>query len=221
MCKEQERRDSTRDLRNDRPSRVQRRSAPSASERRHFQALFVSRSPPLRMVEPIVRPTFGPRVGHETLSSKTTRGSRCDDVAGHSLHYPGSTRPSLPWRYGGYRLQPRATAFAYLSRVRGYPICHRLPAVATARRHKRSILVRRTFMRKGVTLRRRPSGAASPFLMRTHRVADPVAEGGAGWMTGAAWMRAGPISHSPFGQARKEILAGSSCRWSGVSGGDR
>jgi hypothetical protein len=71
----------TRDLRRDRPSRAQRHPAMNASERPHLQALFIPRRTPLRMVEPIVSPTFGPRVGHEILPSETTTpGSR--DIAG-------------------------------------------------------------------------------------------------------------------------------------------
>src|SRR5919108_4049588 len=47
--------------------------------------------------------------------------------------------PSLPfWGHGNWS-QPTATVFAYFSRFRGRSICHRLPPVATARLHKRSI----------------------------------------------------------------------------------
>jgi hypothetical protein len=62
----------TRDLRRDSPSRAQRRPTRNASGRAHLQALFVRRLAPLRMVEPIVCPTFGPLVGHRILSSRTT-----------------------------------------------------------------------------------------------------------------------------------------------------
>jgi hypothetical protein len=62
----------TRDLRRDRPSRAQRRPATNASEQPHLQALFAPTPPLLRMVEPIVQSTFGPRVGHENLSQETT-----------------------------------------------------------------------------------------------------------------------------------------------------
>ena len=63
----------TRDLRRDRPSRIQRRSATKASEQAHLQALLALAPLPLRMVEPIARSTFGPRVGHGILSLETTR----------------------------------------------------------------------------------------------------------------------------------------------------
>src|SRR6266567_6142040 len=62
----------TRDLRRDRPSRVPRHPATTVSERADLQALFALAPPPLRMVEPIVESTFGPRVGHRILSSRTT-----------------------------------------------------------------------------------------------------------------------------------------------------
>jgi hypothetical protein len=48
--------------------------------------------------------------------------------------------PSLPWNLGGNRWQRTATVFARLSRFRPWPICHRLPPVATAALHKGSIL---------------------------------------------------------------------------------
>src|SRR5207247_8371047 len=54
-----------RDLRRDRPNRAQRRPAPNVSERPHLRALSAQKRPPLRMVEPVVESTFGPRVGHE------------------------------------------------------------------------------------------------------------------------------------------------------------
>lgn len=38
----------------------------------HLQVFFASRLPPLRMVEPIVQPTCGPRVGHRISSHQTT-----------------------------------------------------------------------------------------------------------------------------------------------------
>jgi hypothetical protein len=40
----------------------------------------------------------------------------------------------------GNRSQPTATVFACFSRSHGRPFCHRLPPIATARLHKRSIL---------------------------------------------------------------------------------
>jgi hypothetical protein len=58
----------TRDLRRDKPSQLRRRPTTIPSVRPHLQALFAPRMPALRMVEPIVRSTFGPRVGHENLS---------------------------------------------------------------------------------------------------------------------------------------------------------
>jgi hypothetical protein len=54
---------------------------------------------------------------------------------------------SLPFWGRGNWSQPTATVFACLSRCRRGPICHRLPPVATARLHKRSILAARTLMR--------------------------------------------------------------------------
>src|SRR6266511_4238345 len=48
----------------------------------------------------------------------------------------------LPSRFGGNWSQPTATVLAYLSRFRGGPICDRLPPVATALLHKRSIPLR-------------------------------------------------------------------------------
>jgi hypothetical protein len=62
----------TRDLRRDTPSRAQRRPAKNSSEWPHLQVLFALRPSRLRMVEPIVASTFGPRVGHEMLSGVTT-----------------------------------------------------------------------------------------------------------------------------------------------------
>jgi len=49
--------------------------------------------------------------------------------------------PSLPCAPIGNRSQPVATVLACWSRFRGSCICHRLPLVATARLHKRSIPV--------------------------------------------------------------------------------
>jgi hypothetical protein len=63
----------TRDLRRDRPSRTRPRPPTSHSKRPHLQVLSGSGSRPLRMVEPIVESTFGPRVGHEILSLWTTQ----------------------------------------------------------------------------------------------------------------------------------------------------
>ncbi len=62
----------TRDLRRDRPGRVQQRPATNSSEWPHLQVLFALSLPRVRTVEPIVPSTFGPRVGHEVLSSVTT-----------------------------------------------------------------------------------------------------------------------------------------------------
>ena len=47
----------------------------------------------------------------------------------------------LPSRSHGNWSQAVATVLACASRFRGFPICHRLPPVATARLHKRSIPV--------------------------------------------------------------------------------
>jgi hypothetical protein len=63
----------TRDLRRDRPSRAPRRPATNASEQPHLQGFSALEAGRYRMVEPIVHPTFGPRVGHEILSSWTTQ----------------------------------------------------------------------------------------------------------------------------------------------------
>jgi hypothetical protein len=54
----------TRDLRRDRPVQAKRRSATNASKQAHLQALSGRRSTRLRLVEPIVQSTFGPRMGH-------------------------------------------------------------------------------------------------------------------------------------------------------------
>ena len=62
----------TRDLRRDRPSRGHRPLATNGVERRYLQVLFTARLPRLRMVEPILESTFGPRVGHGLLSRTTT-----------------------------------------------------------------------------------------------------------------------------------------------------
>jgi hypothetical protein len=96
----------TRDLRRDRPSRAQRRLATSSSERPHLQVLFGPSSPLLRMVEPIVESTFGPRVGHETLSGVTTQDTRhptatsprlgTSGTASSSENRNGSGRPQAP-----------------------------------------------------------------------------------------------------------------------------
>jgi hypothetical protein len=48
--------------------------------------------------------------------------------------------PSLPSRFSGDGSQPMATVLACFRRFRGLFICHRLPLVAPARLHKRSIL---------------------------------------------------------------------------------
>ena len=60
----------TRDLRRDRPSPVQRRSTTNVALRSHLHVLFARWLPPLRTVEAIVQWTFGPRVGHEMLSTR-------------------------------------------------------------------------------------------------------------------------------------------------------
>jgi hypothetical protein len=52
-------------------------------------------------------------------------------------------------------------------------------------------------------------------------LADAVAVGGTGVGNGGCLDARGPNLPLPLWQARKEILAGSSCRWSGVSGGER
>lgn len=50
---------------------------PLSRARHYLQVLFAAQRRPLRMVEPIVQPTFGPRAGHGNLSSWTTP-RRCD-----------------------------------------------------------------------------------------------------------------------------------------------
>jgi hypothetical protein len=52
-----------------------------------------------------------------------------------------SSTPSLPRAPIGNWSQPVATVLAYQSRFRGSRICHRLPMVAPARLHERSIFV--------------------------------------------------------------------------------
>jgi hypothetical protein len=65
-----------------------------------------------------------------------------DPLCGAREVTPSETRRGrpLPWHSCGNPLQPTATLLAYLGRFRGRSICHRLPPVATARLHKRSIL---------------------------------------------------------------------------------
>ena len=65
----------TRDLRRDRPSRPPRRPPTNSPERLHLQGSLLLESGCHGMVEPIVQPTFGPRAGHEILSSETTAAS--------------------------------------------------------------------------------------------------------------------------------------------------
>jgi GNAT acetyltransferase-like protein len=83
-----------RDVRRDRPSRAQRRLAANASERRHLQALFALRLAPLRMVEPILEATFGPRVGHENLSKQTPKPMPRKDQTAGWRRVPMSVEPS-------------------------------------------------------------------------------------------------------------------------------
>src|SRR5438876_1904243 len=64
-----------RDLRRDRPNRAPRRSSMDIAERLHLQVLLARRLPLLRVVEPILESTFGPRMGHGILSNVTTRPS--------------------------------------------------------------------------------------------------------------------------------------------------
>jgi hypothetical protein len=69
----------TRDVRRDRPvghNHARRRTPLNWS----IAGPFTPTPPLLRIVEQIVRPTFGPRVDHGVLSSHTTRGSVCEDV---------------------------------------------------------------------------------------------------------------------------------------------
>ncbi len=65
--------------------------------------------------------------------------------------------PSLPCAPIGNWSQPVATVLACLSRFRSVRICHRLPPVATARLHKRSIPV------AGIPMRRIPTALAVSF----------------------------------------------------------
>src|SRR5919106_1741398 len=90
----------TRDLRRDRPSRAQRPLATNSSERAHLQALFAALPPRLRIDEPIVPSTFGPRVGHETLSLETTHGwmRRCGCFSvrwGRAIRISRTRRPTV------------------------------------------------------------------------------------------------------------------------------
>src|SRR5215207_6590913 len=59
----------TRDLRRDRPSQAPRRLATNSAEWPHLQGFLTPGSTWHRMVEPIVQSTFGPRVGHENLTT--------------------------------------------------------------------------------------------------------------------------------------------------------
>jgi hypothetical protein len=63
----------TRDLRRDRPTRVQRCPTTSEPEQPHLQVVFRVEAPPHRIVEPIVKSTFGPRVGTKCCLGKTIR----------------------------------------------------------------------------------------------------------------------------------------------------
>jgi hypothetical protein len=98
----------TRDLRRDRPNRAQRRSTTNVADRAHLQGFFAPRAPPLRMVEPIVQPGFGPRVGHGILSSWTTLRRRGRGVAGAVWHAEGRSLIRPP-PYVRTRRQPVAT----------------------------------------------------------------------------------------------------------------
>src|SRR5215204_5464502 len=85
---------------------------------------------------PVHSPAGGPR------SAKGTRRSRAASSGDRWKLTAGLMTPSLPWHSRGNWSQPTATVLAYLSRFRGGPICDRLPPVATALLHKRSIPLR-------------------------------------------------------------------------------
>jgi hypothetical protein len=72
--------------------------------------------------------------------------------------------PSLPCGPGRNRSQPSATVFAFLSRFRRGPICHRLPPVAPALLHKCSISCR---PRGGPECGLRPLTVSGLSLQRT------------------------------------------------------
>jgi hypothetical protein len=99
----------TRDLRRDRPSRAPRRPATDSSEQAHLQVLFFPTPHRLRMVEPIVKTTFGPRVGHGNLSSWTMRNRREGRHGALRALWSGdSTRP--PPYHRGLKRDTRASA---------------------------------------------------------------------------------------------------------------
>jgi hypothetical protein len=87
----------TRDLRRDRPSRARRRPPTSHSKRPHLQVLSGSGSRPLRMVEPIVESTFGPRVGHEILCLWTTQRAARGRFAVLPSHDPSGCLTCSQW----------------------------------------------------------------------------------------------------------------------------
>jgi Phage integrase family len=96
----------TRDLPRDRPSPAHRRSTTNVAERPHLQVLLALGQTPLRMVEPDVRETFGPRVGHQ-----------CCQIRRHSVHsrvlrryaracaHLRGPRPTRLWRKNRRRLR--------------------------------------------------------------------------------------------------------------------
>ena len=109
----------TRDLRRDSPTRVQRRPAKNTSEQPHLQALFALPPHPLRMVERIVRPTFGPRVGH-TLTLKAERSNRQAAWPSFEGQPRCAPREGVPrFRYGGDRPDRRRPCGFSVVRTRG------------------------------------------------------------------------------------------------------
>ena len=74
------------------------------------------------------------------LVAQTTLKCRFAGTLGKPFDGLEPSTPSLPSRFSGNRSQPPATVSACLSRFRDLRICHRLPLVAPARLHKRSIL---------------------------------------------------------------------------------
>jgi hypothetical protein len=114
-----------------------------ATDETHLQAFCVKPSDGLEPSTPSL--PCAPS-GKRSQPMATVFGSQGGDllqrVAAHRQ------TPCLPWNFSGNRWQPTATVFACFSRFRGGPICHRLPAVATALLHKCSILCSRWRQRR-------------------------------------------------------------------------
>ena len=92
---------------------------------------------PLVPARPKMYPSSYPRDAG-AASGQTTESPICRAFSKPSDGLEPST-PPLPCHFHGNRSQSAATVFASLSRSCGRPMFHRLPPVATARLHKRSI----------------------------------------------------------------------------------